>query len=137
MRKDGQGVINPIMKKKADKYNDPGINKPNGRTNFLVPEIENYACGRCGETIVGGRYHNHCPHCLWSKHLDDKVPGDRASECQALMEPVGVLRKKNTWRIVHQCTGCEKHTVIDSAPEDDFNLIIKFSQLPLLDNFLK
>lgn len=127
MRKDGQR-INPIMKKEANKYNRPGSNE---RTNFLVPEIENYACGNCGETIAGGRYNNHCPHCLWSKHLDDKVPGDRASQCQSLMKPVGVIQKSGTWRIVHQCLGCKKNTVIDSIPEDNIDLIIELSQSPL------
>jgi DNA-directed RNA polymerase subunit RPC12/RpoP len=107
-----------------------------GRTNFIVPPKEEYTCGHCGKTVAGGRYHNHCPYCLWSKHLDDKVPGDRAAECQALMEPVGVTSKKSTWRIVHQCTGCGKHTVVDSAAEDNLDLIIGLSQLPLPDNFL-
>lgn len=108
-----------------------------GRTNFIVPEKEKYICGHCGETVSGGRYYNHCPHCLWSKHLDDKVPGDRASTCQALMEPVGVTQKKGKWRIVHQCTGCEEHTVVDSAAEDNLDLITKLSQLPLPNKFLK
>ena len=103
----------------------------------MVPEKSESHCGRCGKTVAGGRYNNHCPHCLWSKHLDDKVPGDRASECQALMEPVGVTQKKGTWRIVHQCTGCQKYTVVDTAAEDNLDLIIELSQRPLPDNFLK
>ena len=42
------------------------------RKNFLVPEQEPYICGNCGIEIMGGRYNNHCPKCLWSKHLDDR-----------------------------------------------------------------
>lgn len=122
------------MKPKADKRNQ--LNTDN-HINFLVPEIENYTCGHCGETVAGGRYHNHCPRCLWSRHLDDKIPGDRSSKCQALMEPVGVTPKKGKLRIVHRCAGCQKNTVVDSAPEDDFDLIIELSQHPLPDNFLK
>ncbi len=105
--------------------------------NFIVPDEKKYPCGRCGETVAGGRYHNHCPSCLWSKHLDDKLPGDRASKCRALMEPVGVTQKKGKWRIIHRCIGCDKHTVVDSMPEDNIDLIIKLSQLPLPDNFLE
>lgn len=116
------------MKAKTDKHSELNTGK---RTNFIVPEREKYLCGHCGENVAGGRYHNHCPHCLWSKHLDDKVPGDRASRCQALMEPVGVLQRKGAWRVVRQCTGCKKHTVVDSIPKDDFDLITKLSQLPL------
>lgn len=101
------------------------------RTNFIVPEKEKYICGHCGETVAGGRYNNHCPRCLWSKHLDDKIPGDRSSECQALMEPVGVTQRKGKWRIVHQCAGCKKRTVVDTAAEDNLDLIIELSQLPL------
>jgi hypothetical protein len=110
---------------------------PQERTNFIVPEKEEYTCGHCGENVIGGRYNNHCPHCLWSMHLDDKVPGDRASKCKSLMEPVGVLQKKGVWRIVQQCTGCNKYTVVDSAPEDNFDLVIKLSQKPLPDTFLQ
>ena len=101
-------------------------------TNFIVPKRKSYVCGHCGETVDGGRYNNHCPHCLWSKHLDRDVPGDRASKCQALMKPIGVTQKKGQWRIVHQCTGCETHTITNSAPEDNFDLIIELSQTPLL-----
>ena len=69
--------------------------------------------------------------------MDDKVPGDRASECQGLMEPVGVKQKKRKWRIVHRCSLCEKHTVTDRAPEDNFALIVELSQTPLPDKILK
>ena len=63
-----------------------------GRKNFLVPKKEPYICENCGTPVMGGRYNNHCPKCLWSKHVDDKVPGDRASTCQQLMQPVGILK---------------------------------------------
>jgi hypothetical protein len=29
----------------------------------------------------GTGHRDHCPSCLWSRHLDDERPGDRASEC--------------------------------------------------------
>ncbi|WP_419962425.1 RNHCP domain-containing protein [Psychrobacillus sp. BM2] len=32
-------------------------------------------------------FRNHCPFCLFSKHLDN-YPGDRSSECQDLMRIV-------------------------------------------------
>lgn len=105
--------------------------------NFIVPDEEKYACGHCGKIIAGGRYNNHCPHCLWSKHVDDQIPGDRASKCHAMMEPIGVFQKGGRWRIVHQCAGCKKNTVVDSVSEDDSELIIELSQHPLPDKYLK
>jgi len=118
------------MKPKTDKHSKLNTGK---RTNFIVPEKSEYNCGYCGKTVAGGRYNNHCPHCLWSKHLDDKIPGDRASECQELIEPIGVTQKRDTWRIVHQCAGCKKRTVVNSAAADNLDLIIELSQrlLPL------
>lgn len=105
------------------------------RKNFFVHETEEYSCGNCGESVIGGRYNNHCPHCLWSKHLDEKIPGDRASECKALMEPVGVVQKGGAWRIIHHCTVCNKYGVVDSVPEDNFDLIVELSQKPIPTDF--
>ncbi|MFJ8519606.1 RNHCP domain-containing protein [Lysinibacillus xylanilyticus] len=49
-----------------------------------------FQCENCG-TIVepNGSFRNHCPNCLFSKHMDN-VPGDRASTCKGLMRPIGV-----------------------------------------------
>lgn len=102
-----------------------------GRKNFLVPETEPYLCEKCGEPVIGGRYNNHCPNCLWSKHVDDKVPGDRASTCQGLMKPVGIEKKKGKIRIHHECTTCHKLGVVDSTPVDNIDLIIELSTLPV------
>lgn len=104
--------------------------------NFIVPKVEKYTCGHCGENVIGGRYNNHCPRCLWSKHLDDKIPGDRASKCRSLMKPVGVMQKNGAWRIVHQCLRCKKNTIVNSSPEDDSDLIIELSRRPLPDKYI-
>jgi len=97
------------------------------RKHFLVLEQAEYLCGNCGARNIGGRYHNHCPQCLWSKHVDDRVPGDRTSDCQSLMKPIEVVQKKGKWRICHQCVGCGKKTWVDSANEDNFDIIIQLS----------
>jgi len=36
---------------------------------------------------------DHCPYCLYSKHLDI-FPGDRKNECKGLMKPIGYMKKK-------------------------------------------
>ena len=58
-------------------------------------------------TAPGTRHRNHCPSCLWSRHVDDDVPGDRASDCGGSMEPIGVtVRDDGEWALVHRCTAC-------------------------------
>jgi hypothetical protein len=54
----------------------------------------------------GTAYRNHCPYCLWSRHVDD-LPGDRASGCGGAMEPIAVwVRRGSDWAIIHQCRKC-------------------------------
>jgi len=49
--------------------------------------IEDFVCERCGAFVKGTGYTDHCPECLWSKHVDVN-PGDREAECGGLMEHV-------------------------------------------------
>lgn len=67
--------------------------------------IENFACEHCGEAVVGDGYTNHCPSCLWSKHVDID-PGDRAEECLGMMEPIDTRIKNKELGIRHRCTKC-------------------------------
>ena len=62
---------------------------------------------------------DHCPYCLYSKHLDI-FPGDRKNECKRLMKP-----------ILYRCTKCnEEHTNI-IAVDDDIDKIIELSTKPI------
>lgn len=72
---------------------------------------EEFKCGHCrafiGPTVSGGKHRNHCPLCLWSKHVDKGRPGDRACECRSMMRPIGVTYRPNGEQmIVHLCLGC-------------------------------
>jgi len=98
--------------------------------NFIVLPKKNFICGNCGAKVCGGRYINHCPVCLWSKHLDKDLPGDRQSTCGSLMEPIGVIKKGDKWRICHQCVRCNKKTIVDAKNEDNFEKIIKLVGQP-------
>lgn len=106
------------------------------RRNFLVPEKNSFKCEHCSEEIMGGRYNNHCPSCLWSKHVDEEIPGDRMSDCGGMMTPVGVIQKHGKWRIIQECVKCSKSFIVDSAKNDNFDLIIKLSQKPTAKKFL-
>jgi len=50
--------------------------------------MEDFVCEVCGEKVIGNGVTDHCPKCLWGKHVDEEVPGDRASMCKGLMQPI-------------------------------------------------
>ena len=52
---------------------------------------EDFTCEKCNLVVNGSGYTNHCPRCLWSKHVDVN-PGDRQATCQGFMEPVCLVR---------------------------------------------
>jgi hypothetical protein len=62
-------------------------------------------CGRAVRAATNGSYRNHCPFCLFSKHVD-VAPGDRASHCGGLMAPVALRRSSKGFQIVHRCVRC-------------------------------
>jgi ribosomal protein L37AE/L43A len=86
--------------------------------------IENFKCEHCGQVVTGNGYTNHCPHCLWSKHVDIH-PGDRAAECGGLMQPLAVERKEGEMIILHECSVCQHRKRNRTAPEDNFALLLK------------
>jgi len=83
-------------------------------------KIENFICKNCGAKVIGDGYTNHCPLCLWSKHVDIN-PGDRASNCQGLMEPIALENKNGEQVIVHRCIKCGFQKRNKVAKNDSFN----------------
>ncbi|MFO0702345.1 MAG: RNHCP domain-containing protein [Candidatus Andersenbacteria bacterium] len=83
---------------------------------------EGFTCERCSVEVPPhpSSCRNHCPRCLWSKHVDDVAPGDRASSCGGLMALVGVERgRRDAWRLVHRCQRCGEERACVAAPDDD------------------
>ena len=82
-----------------------------------------FKCGHCkqfiGAPIMGGRQRNHCPNCLYSKHVDHTRPGDRRSTCHSLMEPVGMVLRRNEDVLIHRCLGCGKEDPNRIAADDN------------------
>ncbi|MHA1558944.1 MAG: RNHCP domain-containing protein [Alphaproteobacteria bacterium] len=67
---------------------------------------ENFICDICGEAVIGDGYTNHCPNCLYSKHVDI-CPGDRTELCRGIMEPVFIeAHSKKELVITHRCINC-------------------------------
>ncbi len=89
-------------------------------------ENAGFVCEHCGARVVpltNGSYRNHCPSCLYSKHVDE-APGDRRSTCHGLMRPIGlVYKRKKGYQIVHQCLKCGvirvNKVAVDTVQPDD------------------
>ena len=67
--------------------------------------VEDFVCENCGTEVAGDGYTNHCPNCLWSKHVDIN-PGDRANPCGGLMKPVRAEGASPDYSIIHECIKC-------------------------------
>ena len=75
------------------------------------------------------RNRNHCPYCLWSRHLDLYAAGDRLSVCRAPMKPLGLALKRSRNRyarqqdgelmLIHHCRECGKLSLNRIAADDD------------------
>jgi len=89
--------------------------------------IENFTCEQCGEAVSGDGYTNHCPKCLWSKHVDIN-PGDRAAECQGAMEPSALCQKGGEYIIAHRCTRCGFQRNQRARKEDDFEALLALAE---------
>ena len=87
------------------------------RKNFIKRD-ENFVCEHCGRMVVGSGYTNHCPACLWSKHVDN-IPGDRGNPCGGMMEPIGVKTHGSDYDIVHRCLRCTEIKRNQVATSDD------------------
>ncbi|NRH20926.1 RNHCP domain-containing protein [Candidatus Gracilibacteria bacterium] len=90
----------------------------------FIMRNETFTCEHCGAGVTlhpTGSARNHCPACLYSKHVDDTSPGDRLATCHGLMAPIGIDYKKNKGDMIrHKCTKCQKEMLNIVAPDDNF-----------------
>src|SRR5438874_11794799 len=96
-----------------------------------------FRCRRCALDVsvraAGTAHRNHCPNCLWSRHVDDDTPGDRAADCGSLMEPLAVaVRRDGEWVLVHRCTGCDALNLNRTAGDDSPLLLLRLVVRPLV-----
>lgn len=76
--------------------------------NELIEQA--FICVHCKRTVVvgtpGTRHRNHCPWCLWCRHMDERT-GDRKSACFGQMEPIAIwVKEDGEWAIIHRCQSC-------------------------------
>lgn len=94
-----------------------------------------FRCRQCGLDVdinaPGSAHRNHCPNCLWSRHLDDS-PGDRSSECGSSMEPIAIsVKGAGEWVLVHRCSGCAVLHLNRTAADDNPLLLLRLAVRPL------
>lgn len=96
---------------------------------------EIFTCKVCGREVIpdgaGTSHRNHCPNCLSSLHVDVE-PGDRASDCGGIMEPVSVwIRKDGEWAIIHRCKRCGAFSSNRVAADDNPMKLMSIAMKPL------
>lgn len=89
----------------------------------FIKNEEDFICEHCGFSVTGNGYTNHCPRCLWSKHVDIN-PGDRANACGGMMRPVEVQMVRGEFEIVHKCTRCHLTKRNKSSLNDNLDAVL-------------
>jgi len=112
---------------------------------------EEFKCANCGSMVSlnrevsGVNNRNHCPYCLWSRHLDQRKAGDRLATCHSRMEPVGLTVKHTLKRyqaekqgelmLIHRCAACGKFSINRIAGDDNTillnDLFLRSQHMPL------
>ena len=96
-------------------------------TKKFIKRVEDFVCEACGTKIQGTGYTNHCPKCLFGKHVDIN-PGDRKNRCLGLMEPIRIEATRKGYIIVHKCLKCGAVKRNKSSPNDSFESILAVSK---------
>ena len=114
------------------------MNRENKRKTFEKDYYKPHACSDtfvckvCGRTVIpenaGSDHRNHCPNCLSSLHVDID-PGDRASDCGGIMEPVAVWVRKG----IHRCKRCGVLHSNRVAADDNFMKLMSIALKPLCE----
>ena len=94
---------------------------------------EEFICEHCGKLVPKLEYscRNHCPYCLYSKHVDIN-PGDRAETCHGTLKPIWIeLNSKKGYVIIFRCEKCGAIRKNKAAKDDNMELIIKLSSNPI------
>ncbi len=91
---------------------------------------QEFVCENCGTKVgkLGYSCRNHCPNCLYSKHVD-KNPGDREEECHGLLKPIGIeISPKKGYVIVFKCMKCGQIRKNKVAQDDNMELIYEIAK---------
>jgi hypothetical protein len=112
------------LEKSRYRYGKPG--KKTIDNHFECAHCQGFVFTEPGFSGVLNR--NHCPYCLWSRHMDLYAAGDRLSACKEMMRPIGLtikaIRKKypaggGELMLIHQCGSCGRFSINRVAADDD------------------
>ena len=97
-------------------------------------QFGDFKCLHCGRPVSampalsGVNNRNHCPYCLWSKHVDLRYAGDRLAVCKGPMPPIGLTVKRSGKKyvtsaggelmLVHRCERCGALSLNRMAADD-------------------
>jgi hypothetical protein len=132
----------------GNRHDTENHNYTEGKQSRVIYDTQNFKCRNCGLFVIANRElsgvnnRNHCPRCLWSRHMDLLTAGDRKSECKSRMEPIGLTCKQTNKRygmnvdgelmLIHRCIGCDKVSINRIAADDDIQAISQVYQKSLL-----
>jgi hypothetical protein len=129
-----EALLRPEHGRSQSKHNSKDRRRGRGRPRELA--FGDFTCCHCRlgvsaePRLSGVRNRNHCPYCLWSKHLDLQAAGDRLCACKAPKRPAGLsfkrLRKKyapagqprGELMLVHHCAACGSVSLNRIAADD-------------------
>ena len=100
------------------------LGTPTKMSSKFKRKIEDFVCENCGMEVKGNGFTNHCPKCLYSRHVDI-FPGDRSETCVSLMMPISAKESRGEWSIIHKCQKCGKEQKNKISKEDDFEEVVK------------
>lgn len=127
-------MVNEFMKRNLEESytRHNRMSRDRVRSGYRV-DTDGFRCVKCGMYVLrdplfsGVVNRNHCPFCLWSRHLDWRKPGDRMSACKGKMQPVGLAqkRKRNQYSLqigemmlIHICVDCGQASYNRIAADD-------------------
>ena len=98
-------------------------------------ERDDFTCIHCKHHVEaapwGTKNRNHCPLCLWSRHVDERT-GDRRAVCRGAMEPIAIdVRADGEWALIHRCTACGTLRVNRIAGDDSEIALLRLALRPL------
>lgn len=88
---------------------------------------EGFTCLFCGRDVPPAPQtcRDHCVWCLHSLHVDIN-PGDRANPCRGLLKPIGYENTGHKGLMIqYRCEKCGEHHRNRTAPDDDYDAILK------------
>ncbi len=91
---------------------------------------EDFICINCGKEVnkLNTTARDHCNNCLYSVHVDIN-PGDRKNPCKGLLEPIGIEKYRDTYKIIYKCQLCGMIHKNIMASDDNMDKIIELSKV--------